>query len=173
MAGVGPLSELVDWASPLEVDISGEPGSLVLLPGGLFVPLLAQRGGACRLLDQDRCSVHALRPTACRAFPHHLELGPRGSVRRLRLLRGVECPAGMDGEQRLHEIRRDHLRMRAELVAHQARVAEWNRLQRRRRRVGLGLETAERCLAFLLSSPERALQPPSNLSSPQTPIASA
>jgi len=141
--GLG-AAELVEWAPPDEVDISGEPGSLVLLPQGRRVMLLAQRDGSCRFLDvESRCTVHAARPAACRAYPLHASFGERGGVKRLRVLRGIDCRYELAGPPELAAIRREHLALRRELAAHHEAVASFNRSQTLRRRLGKRLATAE------------------------------
>jgi len=152
-AFTGALAEeLVQWESPERVDIAGEPSSLVLLPEGRRVMLLRQREGACQFLDDARrCTVHAARPAACRAYPLHATLGARGGVRRLRVLRGIECPYDLAGPPALANVRRDQAELQRELVQHHQSVLAWNRGQEHRRRLGKRLAPAaelfQRCLA--------------------------
>jgi Fe-S-cluster containining protein len=154
---------LVEWVRVDEVDFSGEPGSFALLDVGLRVMLLRREGDACMLLRQERCSVHAHSPAACRAYPLHASFGKNGGLRRLRVLRGVDCPLELDGSSRLHDVRSDQRRLRQELSLHQALLARWNRQQRRRRRFGRALAGVGELLAFLglAQPPERAQDEPS------------
>lgn len=146
--GLGP-EELVDLAGVDDVDLSGEPSSFALLDCGRRVLLLRRRDGACSLLSDERCSVHDARPIACRAYPLHATFGKRGGVRRLRVLRGVDCPFELGETAMLHEVRRDQRRLRAELEQYQQRLATWNRRQRHRQRLGRGLRGARELFAFL------------------------
>lgn len=142
--------ELVEWIASTELDMSGEPSSLALLPGGPAVMLLAVRDGACSLLSADEsCTAHVARPMACRAYPLHASLGAKGGVRRLRVLRGIDCEISLDGPPALRAVGNDHTRLRRELEAHQRLLAEWNRRQRRRRRLGRALLPASELLRFL------------------------
>lgn len=138
-----PAEALVDWGSAEQVDISGEPSSLVLLPEGRRVLLLARRDGACRFLgDEDRCLVHAARPAVCRAYPLTASFGRKGGLARLRVLRGLDCPYELGESGDLGAVRRDHAALARELREHHALVGAWNRLQERRRRLGKRLGTA-------------------------------
>src|SRR5437764_1206633 len=61
----GSASQLVAWLPTHEVDLVGEPGSLVLLDHEACRSLmvLAQREGACVLLGSDqRCAAYQARP---------------------------------------------------------------------------------------------------------------
>lgn len=135
-----PAEEIVDWGAP-EL-IAGEPSSLVVLPGGRQVMLLGWRAGGCRFLEGTACSVHAARPAACRAYPLHATFGDRGGLRRLRLLRDLDCPYDLNGVASLTDVRRDHARLRRELADHHAAVQGWNRAQEHRRRLGKRLSPA-------------------------------
>ncbi|MBI3202568.1 MAG: YkgJ family cysteine cluster protein [Myxococcales bacterium] len=135
--------EVIEWASPEQVDVSGEPSCLVLLPAGRRVMVLRQEGGACRFLDREsRCEVHDARPRACRAYPLHATFGSRGGLRRLRVLRGVACPYQLTAVGDLARVRREHAALGAELAQHYAAVAAWNRFQEHRRRLGRPLASA-------------------------------
>lgn len=127
----------IELGSLDEVDMSGETSSLILLPQGLRIPFLARVDGACVFLGSDGlCSVHSARPAACRAFPFHATLGRRGGVRRLRVLRDAECSLELTGPSDLPSIRRHQLELERELEEHYARVREYNRMQKLRRRLG-------------------------------------
>jgi Fe-S-cluster containining protein len=131
-----PAERLVAWLAPGEVDMTGEPSSFAVLDVGRRLMVLAHDGGACRLLEGDRCRAHAARPSACRLYPLEASFGRRGGVRRLRLLaRGVDCRYELDGEPARDELARTHATARAELAAYQARIARWNRDQKRRQRL--------------------------------------
>lgn len=145
-----PPEALVEWASSEQVDLSGEPSSFALLDVGARAMFLCHAGGACLLLGSDRrCSVHAARPAACRTFPLHATLGPRGGIRRLRVLRAIDCPVRLDGVSDIAVVRRDHARLQRELREYQRVLAEWNRMQRHRKRFGHALRGARELFEFL------------------------
>ncbi len=135
-----PAEELVDWGAP-EL-LAGEPSSVVLLPSGRAIMLLRWNDGGCRFLDGAACGVHASRPAACRAYPLHATFGERGGLKRLRVLRELDCPYELDGTDTLAAVRRDHAMLRSELGEHHAALREWNRAQERRRRLGKRLAPA-------------------------------
>jgi Fe-S-cluster containining protein len=142
--------ELVDWLPPEAVDMTGEPGSFVELSEGRRLLVLAQREGACRLLGaDDSCSAYAARPLDCRAFPFDFERARGDQGRgRLRLLPLVGCDHAQDGEHTRSAVQAiDDERWRA-LTDYQARVAEWNRLAKRRRRLGHRVGSGEAFLSF-------------------------
>jgi Fe-S-cluster containining protein len=147
-----PASEIVAWLPTAEVDLTGEPGSLVLLDheAGHALMALAQRDGACVFLGSDeRCGAYAARPGNCRLYPFSASFGRRGGIRRLRLLGGTECDYRRDGANHPHELRvADELRW-AEHRSYLAEISRWNRLQRRRSVLGHRLQSAQDFLAFL------------------------
>ncbi len=131
-----PPSELVDWLSPTEVDMTGEPESFVVLPEGRRLMTLAWRDEACRFLAANECSVHADRPMSCRGYPFSVTLGRRGGVRRLRLLDIRDCEHTWAAQQNVRNVARQAATQEAELVRFTQRVVAFNRSQRLRRRVG-------------------------------------
>ncbi len=147
-----PASEIVAWLPTHEVDLIGEPGSLVLLDheAGHALMALAQRDGACVFLGPDeRCGVYPARPGNCRVYPFSASFGRRGGIRRLRLLAGTDCDYARDGSNDPHALRAaDELRW-AEHRSYLAQVSRWNRLQRRRSRFGHRLCDARGFLKFL------------------------
>jgi Fe-S-cluster containining protein len=54
-------------------------------------------GGACQLLTEARCTVHAARPHPCREFPVHVQLGTRLQASLVLSCPGVEL-AGLLGD---------------------------------------------------------------------------
>lgn len=152
-----PPTRLVSWASAHEVDIAGEPSSLIWLPEGPRVMLLAQRAGVCQFLEpDDRCGVHTSRPTACRAYPLSATLGPRNGIRRLRVLTAVECPYELAEPSLLRSVRRDQALLRDELSQHHQLVARFNRAQARRRRFKHRLAGPEELFAQIFVAPARS-----------------
>lgn len=142
--------ELVEWLAPGAVDMTGEPSSFVELAEGRRLMVLAQRAGACRLLSTDnRCSVYEARPLDCRAFPFDFE--GSATQRRLRLLPLEGCDYAEDGQQDAPALRQlDEQRWLA-LRDYQARVADWNRLARQRRRLGHRVGSGAAFLQFALA----------------------
>ncbi|HWZ89376.1 MAG TPA: YkgJ family cysteine cluster protein [Polyangiaceae bacterium] len=134
-----PASELVDWLETDSVDLTGEPGSLVVLEQASKPALmtLAHRGNACLFLGLDaRCAVYDARPGSCRLYPFDLTFGPRGGVRRLRLLGGTRCDYARDGHNDPHALREADQQRWSEHRAYLAQVQTWNRSQRHRLRFG-------------------------------------
>lgn len=133
--------ELVEFLAPHEVDMTGEPETFVELGVGRRLMVLAQRGGACKLLDADnRCSAYASRPDDCRQFPFDVTERPEQGGLALALIPLEGCdyerarPADADARE-AEIVSGDEARFRA-LAEYQALVARWNRLASRRRRFG-------------------------------------
>lgn len=149
-----PLASLVDWLSPDDIDMTGEPESFVVLRDGRRLPVLAFRGEACRFLDAaNRCGVYGARPACCRTFPLELDVpeasdvpAPTEPTKRLTVLQGAECPGEFDAAPDAARIEEALARRQEELEEHVALVAAWNR---RQRRLGLAGRPAERAEAFL------------------------
>jgi len=134
-----PAAEIVAWLPTDAVDLTGEPGSLVMLeqtsPRSLMT--LAQRGGECRFLAADaRCSVYEARPASCQLYPFDASFGPRGGLRRLRLLGGTRCEYARDGHNDPHALREADQRRWVEHREYLAQVSDWNRSQGHRSRFG-------------------------------------
>jgi Fe-S-cluster containining protein len=145
-----PPEQLVDWLAPEAVDMSGEPSSFVELDVGRRLMVLTHRERACRFLVDDHCSVWQARPRTCRLYPLDASFGRRGGVHRLRVLAaGVDCRYTLDGDLPLAGLRDDHARHQAELARYHGRVAAWNRVQARRRRLLRRVGSAAEFLAAL------------------------
>ncbi|MET0795040.1 MAG: YkgJ family cysteine cluster protein [Polyangiaceae bacterium] len=145
-------AEFVEWLPSEAVDLTGEPGSLVVLDHGEHRVLmtLAHRDGACRSLGADeRCLVYAARPASCRLYPFAASFGRRGGLRRLRLLSGTHCEAARDGENDPHALRVADEQRWAEHRSFLAQIQAWNRSQGHRSRLGYRLQNAREFLAFL------------------------
>lgn len=146
-----PAHELVQWLSPSEVDMTGEPQSFVELSIGKRLMGLAQREGACVHLARDnRCQVYAARPLDCRAYPFDFTLEADGK-RRLSLLALEGCAFASDGTQDLAAIERTEAARTRELEQHRALVARWNRLAWHRRRLGQRVGSDADFLRFALT----------------------
>ena len=147
-----PAAEFVAWLPSAAVDLTGEPGSLVVLDHEQSRALmtLAQRDGACASLGADeRCTVYAARPASCRLYPFSPSFGRRGGLRRLRLLSGTECDYARDGDNDPHALRVADYQRWAEHRTYLAQIEAWNRRQRHRAILGHRLHGAPEFLAFL------------------------
>lgn len=142
---------LVEWLAPDAVDMSGEPESFVELAEGRRLMVLAQRDGACALLDRnDSCSAYAARPRDCQAYPFDFEPAsrPASGKRHLALLPLDACEYAEDGDNDADLLATvDRVRFE-ELVRYQAHVARWNRLAWHRRRLHQSVGTATAFLRF-------------------------
>ena len=147
-----PAAEFVDWLPTAAVDLTGEPGSLVVLDHDQrrVLMALAHREGACASLGADeRCTVYSARPASCRLYPFAPSFGRRGGLRRLRLLSGTQCDYARDGDNDPHALREADLERWAEHRTYLAQIQTWNRLQRHRSLLGHRLQSAREFLAFL------------------------
>jgi Fe-S-cluster containining protein len=145
-------AQIVTWLEPDAVDMTGEPGSMVLLDHASRRALmtLAQRASACRFLGADeRCGVYDARPASCRLYPFEPSFGRRGGLRRLRLLPGTECEYAHDGHNDPHALRVADEQRWGEHRSYLARIAIWNRSQRHRARLGHVLRGSSEFLEFL------------------------
>jgi len=145
-------SQIVAWLPTREVDLIGEPGSLVLLeqPASHALMALAQREGACVFLGADeRCSAYSARPGNCRLYPFVASYGRRGGIRRLRLLAGTECEYARDGHTEPHALRVADEQRWAEHRSYLGQIRRWNRAQRHRSLLGRRLQGARDFLEFL------------------------
>lgn len=145
-----PVTELVAWLTPDDVDMTGEPETFVELNVGRRLMVLAQRDGACVLLDTDnRCGAYAARPRDCELFPFAPDLDATGAIERLELLPFLACEAAWDGKTEAGALAAAHARRERELAEYRARVATWNQLARRRRRFRHAVGDGTAFLAFL------------------------
>lgn len=145
-------AEIVAWLPTDAVDLIGEPGSLVVLEqtSKRSLMTLAQHDGACRFLAADgRCSVYEARPASCQLYPFDPAFGPRGGLRRLRLLGGTRCEYARDGHNDPHALREADRRRWVEHRLYLAQVSAWNRSQSHRSRFGHRLLGREEFLRFL------------------------
>ncbi len=144
------IEERLEWLSPQQVDMSGEPETFVELNVGRRLLVLRQVSEACVFLEGNRCSTYGTRPRSCRLYPWDVDLGRRGGVRRLRLLHQyTPCEATYDGVIRPQQLAEQKRLERRELAVYVQRVAVWNRRQRRRMRLGKALLAAEQFLESL------------------------
>jgi len=147
-----PARAIVEWLPSGSVDLIGEPGSLVVLeqPTKRVLMALKQDEGACLFLGGGAlCGVYDARPGNCRLFPFDASFGPRGGIRRLRLLGGTRCDQACDGHNDAHALRTADAQRWAEHRAYLQQIQLWNRSQRHRERFGHALLGAEEYLDFL------------------------
>jgi Fe-S-cluster containining protein len=145
-----PASSFLAWLAPDEVDMTNEPGSFVQLRTGRRLMVLAQRAGACHLLDpSQRCSAYALRPLDCRLYPLDIERDGAGTLVGLARLDPRGCGDEAGPPASLGELAASDEQRWRELGEYQSRVARWNRLAAHRRRFGRRLGDASEFVAFL------------------------
>jgi Fe-S-cluster containining protein len=149
-----PTDQVVEWMSPEDIDMSGEPESFVQLSVGRRIMVLRHEAGACVLLSKEGlCTVHPSRPAPCGAYPYAFADEP--SERRLLVLPGAPCQLPLDsqspsGNPPATETIRDAVeRVEKELREYWQEVAAWNRRQRRRSSAGRRPQTAEKFLSTL------------------------
>lgn len=146
-----PLDALVAWLGPDEVDMTNEPGSFVELRAGRRLMVLAQRDGACRLLDAaKRCRAYAARPLDCRQFPFDFDrVDSETPGLRLSLAPLAGCDHAHDGRNDAAELVAGDARRWQELTEYQELVQRWNRLARHLRRMGRAPGDAAAFLRFV------------------------
>ncbi|MEN9579349.1 MAG: putative zinc- or iron-chelating domain [Pseudomonadota bacterium] len=169
--------DVVQWLSPEEVDMTGEPGGFVHLSDGRRLMVLAQQSEACVFLDAgNRCTVYTARPMDCRAFPFDFERGDvrvegeaaepslegtaptqHGARTRLKLLPLEGCDYALDGHQTLSDLAATDRTRFEELRQYHSLLLRWNRLAKHRARLGKRVGSAEAFLSFV----ERSWQGPS------------
>jgi Fe-S-cluster containining protein len=151
--------EVVRWIDRQGIDMDDEPEAFVMLRQGRRVMTLKHERGRCVYLGaDDRCTIYATRPLGCRVFPFDPTFGKRdGQLRRLTLIQATDCRYELDGHNDPSELRELHERYESETAAYHAKVADWNRAQRARRRAGKAARTAAEFLAHL-GLGERALR---------------
>jgi Fe-S-cluster containining protein len=145
-----PIESFVEWLTPDEIDMQGEPETFLDLDVGRRLLVLRHEDGACHLLTREgRCSEYAARPSACAAYPYALAdtTSPHQS-RRLYILADSPCGddwcAGASGaEQAVQSVE-------AELSEYVTLVSQWNRRQKRRRLAGHRPQAVAAYLEFLV-----------------------
>jgi len=143
-------TDIIRWVDRNAIDMDDEPEAFVMLRQGKRIMTMRQGRGGCRYLGaDDRCTIYSIRPLGCRAFPFDPTFKRDGTLRRLKLIEATECPYELDGQNDVDAIRKLHERYDAATDDYQQKVAEWNRLQRRRRRQGKAAQTTREFLDFL------------------------
>lgn len=152
-------SDWMECLDPKEVDVLGEPESLLHLREGRRLLALSHNssGGGCVFLNESGCSVHAARPSSCRAYPFESR-----SPRNLTLHPEVMCPPEthvqrtadadpssdpVSGAYRTWISARDR-----ETSEHAEWVQRWNRRQKSRLRLGKLPQAKDELLRSLLSA---------------------
>ncbi len=151
-----PCGDIVDWATPDQLAVPSRDDPWVNLIGGHYLMILAKtpdpesEGVKCRYLRDDKlCSVYEGRPLGCRHYPFELTLNRVGDVRRVEFSHVAACPMELDGQNEVSEVRAQHLQHVGERLAYADRVADWNQIQKHRRREGRSEPLAGEFLEFL------------------------
>jgi Fe-S-cluster containining protein len=175
---LGHTDGWLEWLAPDALHLDGETDSLVDLRDGPRLLVLAQvrdskQRAACALhRENEGCGAYPQRPACCRNYPFELDepvhdVAPNDGGRvRLKLHHDVLCEAetgilalGSGTETASAEAADDEATRAAravydaaqnELASYVARVAEWNRRQRRRRLAGRLPETGDEFVRSLL-----------------------
>jgi Fe-S-cluster containining protein len=145
----------VRWVDRNGIDMDDEPEAFVRLRQGKRVMVMRQGAGGCHFLGKDdRCTIYGARPLGCRIFPFDPSYTKQGKLRRLKLIQATDCLYELDGANDPNAVRELHTRHEGATLAYQARIAEWNLVQTRRKRQGKQAQTAGEFLKFLgLGSP--------------------
>jgi Fe-S-cluster containining protein len=139
-----PPETLVDWLASTEVDMTGEPGSFVVLPSGRRIMVLAWRQGGCGLLkDSGGCQVYAERPLSCQAYPFDLRITHERRLRRVRLVNARDCEFELTGWNEPRAVEQVQERLWREHREYLDQVRAFNRLQALRLRLHKRLHTAQ------------------------------
>ncbi len=148
-----PVERLVEWLGPSSIDLDAESASMVELPGGPHLMVLAHGAAGCRFLTaDDRCGVYGARPRDCELYPFVLERDERRQPVRLSLFDPARCGDTAATPTDLAALVRADDERRSELDTFHALVRRWNRLARHRRRLRRGNGTAEQFLSFVLGA---------------------
>ncbi len=147
-----PPHELVSWRLASELDLEGEPETLVQFACGFRFLVLARQGAACRWLKPGQgCSIYSARPICCRVYPleHDGELCFQ--------IDGALC-------NRQWEVERGRIidavaSRQRELSKYVDLVQRFNRRQRLRRKLGRSWADERAFLAQLLASTPRVSSP--------------
>jgi Fe-S-cluster containining protein len=156
-------ADMVRWVTRHEIEMDDEPEAFVILRQGKRAMVLKHEHGGCRYLGGDnRCTIYEARPLGCRIFPFdptYYARGPQqGTIRHLKLIPATECPYELDGNNDPGDLKTLHEAYERECREYHVRVADWNRVQRSRRRAGKLAQTASEYLVFLgLAKPKPRL----------------
>lgn len=134
--------QIVEWCAPNEIDMEGEPETFAHVREGRRIMVLSHVNGACRFLQDERCSVYPHRPTACAAFPFFVEADGSAIGR----LPGPCEPTSVPNPGHVRQV---SATLSCELESHAWRVHAWNRRQRRRLRLHRPAESQSQFLEHL------------------------
>lgn len=147
--GSDPM-QLVRFVTKDEIDMDHEPEGFASLRQGMRVMVLKHVQGRCMYLGaDDRCSVYTERPLGCRVFPLDPTFSRSGKLVRLQLIQATECLYELDGHNSVRTLATLNQSYDSAMLRYRAKIADWNRLQRRRKRQGQRAQTARDFLAFL------------------------
>jgi Fe-S-cluster containining protein len=142
--------DFVRWVDRNGIDMDDEPEAFVRLRQGKRVMVMRQGRGGCHFLGaDDRCTIYGSRPLGCRIFPFDPSYTKQGKLRRLKLIQATDCQYELDGQNDPGAMQQLHERHEATTLHYQARIAEWNQEQARRKRQGRAAQTAREFLSFL------------------------
>jgi Fe-S-cluster containining protein len=145
-----PARDLVRWVTSKQIDLDDEPEAFVRLRAGKRVMTLRHDRRGCILLDEQlRCSVYDARPLGCRVFPFDALFDRAKKLRRLELIPATECPYDLSGRHTIKRIRQQQTEFLDEVEAYQAKIAAFNSLQQKRRKLGRALMCSTDFLRFL------------------------
>ena len=142
--------DFVAWVDRHGIAMDDEPEAFVMLRQGKRVMVLRHQRGRCRYLgEDDRCTIYASRPLGCRIFPFDPDFSRRGTLKRFALIEATECPYTLEGHTRVEALRALDERYTIAQARYHQKVAEWNRIQRGRRRQRKAAQRAGEFLEFL------------------------
>lgn len=142
--------DIVRFVDRFGIDMDDEPEAFAILRQGKRVMVLRHSGGGCRYLDAEaRCSIYDARPLGCRIFPFDPTYDRAGKLRRLDLIQATDCRYELDGKNDPRWLKNLHARYGDATERYHAKLAEWNTVQRRRKRGGRDAQTAHEFLGFL------------------------
>ncbi|HVU01981.1 MAG TPA: YkgJ family cysteine cluster protein [Polyangiaceae bacterium] len=143
-------ADIVRWVDRHGIEMDDEPEAFVMLRQGKRVMVLGHQNGACRYLGKDaRCTIYDARPLGCRLYPFDPDWDSNGKLRRLKIVRATECPNEMDGKTKVSDLKALDDRYQQAHRDLNAKIAEWNGVQRKRKRGGKAAQTAKEFLVFL------------------------
>lgn len=147
--GVNP-TRFVRFKDRHSIDMDEEPEAFALVRQGKRVAVMRQGRNGCHFLGADnRCSIYEHRPLGCRVFPFDADYGKDKKLRKLTILNVTDCPYELDGQNSARDIVARQEQYNDDNDAYYARVEDWNRLQRSRKRRGQPAQSTRSFLEFL------------------------
>jgi Fe-S-cluster containining protein len=143
-------SDFVVWIDRDGIDMDDEPEAFIKLRQGKRVMVLRHERGGCRYLGKDnRCSIYESRPLGCRIYPFDPGFKKDGKLKHLKIVKATECPYELDGKNDVDDLRELDTQYQAAHKAFNEKIAEWNRVQARRKRGGKAAQTSREFFEFL------------------------